>query len=494
MNRIVYMIALAGIIVTSCSSSTAESEDDNDLETKKVSISNIGLEEIRERGTLRAMTTYSATSYFLYRGEPMGYEYELLKRFADYIDVDLEIVVTDDIDSMFYELNKGNVDLIAHGLTITQERKAEVAFTDYLYLVNQVLVQSKPENWRSMNWSTIESRLVQDPIELIGDTVSVRMNTSYLQRLENLSEEIGGDIHIDTLPGFISTDEIIQMVVNGEIEYTIADNNIAAINASYYPILDIDVPISFSQRVAWAVRPNATELLTTLNEWIYGMKKQTDYYVIYNKYFKNRRDFRRRVRSEFYSINNNRISQYDPLIKQYANEIGWDWRLLASLIYQESKFKPRAQSWAQASGLMQIMPATAEELGITDRTDPEQSIRGGTRYLDQLSENFEDVPDSVQQLKFTMAAFNAGLGHVFDARRLAEKRNLDPNQWDNNVAEMMLDLSYPKYYNDPVVYYGYVRGIEPYTYVNQIFERYGHYRKFIELEEEERLQLTYNNP
>lgn len=492
MYRLVFIIAFAGMILYSCSSTTAEDEKE-DLEVQEVSLADIGLEEIRERGTLRAMTTYSATSYFLYRGEPMGYEYELLKRFTDYIDVDLEIIVTDDIDSMFYELNKGNVDLIAHGLTITQERKHEVAFTDYLYLVNQVLVQRKPENWRSMNWSAIESQLVQDPIELIGDTVSVRMNTSYLQRLENLSEEIGGDIHIDTLPGAISTDEIIKMVVDGEIEYTIADNNIASINASYYPILDIEVPISFSQRVAWAVRPNAEELLATLNEWINSMKKQTDYYVIYNKYFKNRRDFSRRVRSEFYSINNNRISQYDPLIKEYANEIGWDWRLLASLIYQESKFKPNAQSWAQASGLMQIMPATAEELGITDRTDPEQSLRGGTQYLDQLSENFQDIPDSVQQLKFTMASFNAGLGHVFDARRLAEKRGLDPNVWDGNVADMMLDLSYPKYYNDPVVYYGYVRGIEPYTYVNQIFERYGHYQKFIELEDEN-IQLSYNSP
>ena len=492
MYRLVFIIAFAGSILYSCSSTTAEDEKE-DLEVQEVSLADIGLQEIRERGTLRAMTTYSATSYFLYRGEPMGYEYELLKRFTDYIDVDLEIIVTDDIDSMFYELNKGNVDLIAHGLTITQERKHEVAFTDYLYLVNQVLVQRKPENWRSMNWSAIESQLVQDPIELIGDTVSVRMNTSYLQRLENLSEEIGGDIHIDTLPGAISTDEIIKMVVDGEIEYTIADNNIASINASYYPILDIEVPISFSQRVAWAVRPNAEELLATLNEWINSMKKQTDYYVIYNKYFKNRRDFSRRVRSEFYSINNNRISQYDPLIKEYAIEIGWDWRLLASLIYQESKFKPNAQSWAQASGLMQIMPATAEELGITDRTDPEQSLRGGTQYLDQLSENFQDIPDSVQQLKFTMASFNAGLGHVFDARRLAEKRGLDPNVWDGNVADMMLDLSYPKYYNDPVVYYGYVRGIEPYTYVNQIFERYGHYQKFIEMEDEN-IRLSYNSP
>ncbi|MFT6998208.1 MAG: membrane-bound lytic murein transglycosylase F [Cryomorphaceae bacterium] len=438
------------------------------------------LTEIKQRGTLRAMTTYSATSYFLYRGEPMGYEYELLERFADYLDVELEIVVSDDIDSMFYHLNNGEIDLIAHGLTITQERKEMVSFSDYLYLVNQVLVQRKPENWRELRWNVIERDLIKDPIELIGDTVSVRKNTSYLARIENLSEEIGGEIFVDTLPGRLSTDEIIQMVVNDEIKYTIADNNIAAINSSYYPILNIDVPISFSQRIGWAVNKNSEELLLAMNNWIGGMKKQTDYYVIYNKYFKNKRDFRRRVKSEFYSINNNRISEYDHLIQKYSDKIGWDWRLLASLVYQESRFEPEASSWAEAEGLMQIMPATAEDLGIEDRSDPEQSIKGGTTYLAQLYGNFDEVPDSLERIKFTMASFNAGLGHVEDARRLAEKRGLNPDQWEDNVDKMILGLSYPKNFNDSVVRYGYVRGIEPYTYVSQIMERYGHYVQFID--------------
>jgi len=441
------------------------------------------LKEIKNRGTLRAMTTYSATSYFLYRGEPMGYEYELLERFADYLDVELEIIISDNIDSMFYHLKNGEVDLIAHGLTITQERKEEVSFSDYLYLVNQVLVQRKPENWRKMHWSAIERNLISDPIELIGDTVSVRKNTSYFARIKNLSEEVGGNIYIDTLPGRLSTDEIIQMVVNGEIEYTIADNNIAAINASYYPILDIEVPISFSQRIAWAVDKNSNDLLDSMNEWIGEMKKHSDYYVIYNKYFKNKHDFRRRVKSEFYSINNNRISKYDPLIQQYANELGWDWRLLTSLVYQESRFEPDASSWANAQGLMQIMPATAEDLGINDRSDPEQNLRGGTKYLFQLYGNFEDIPDSIERIKFTMASFNAGLGHVEDARRLAEKLDLNPNIWEDNVAESILKLSYPVGYNDEVVRFGYCRGIEPYIYINQIIERFGHYQQFIDLTE-----------
>jgi membrane-bound lytic murein transglycosylase F len=439
------------------------------------------LEKIKSEGKLTVLTTYSGTSYFLYRGQPMGFEYEMLTRFADHLGVELEIVVSQNIDSLLEDLNNPEIDLVAHGITITSDRKEKVNFTDYLYLTHQVLVQSKPENWRQMKWSAIERELVHDAIELIGDTVSVRENSSYFRRLRNLSREIGGTIHIDTLPGHLSTDEIIKMVVDGKIKYTVADNNIANINASYYHILDIDVPISFSQRIAWAVHPGSPELLKEINSWLAGMKEEVDYYVIYNKYFKNRRNFRKRVQSDFYSLTNNRISQYDDLIKENAETVGWDWRLVASQIYQESRFDPKASSWAGAGGLMQIMPAVADDLGVENRMNPEQSIEGGTRFLKRLWDKFEAVEDSVQRIKFTLASYNCGYYHVLDARTLAEINNLDPNRWDDNVEEMILELSYPDNYNKEGIKYGYVRGIEPYTYVRQIFERYNHYREFIEV-------------
>lgn len=437
------------------------------------------LAEIKAEGVLKALTTYSGTSYFLYRGKAMGFEYELLQRFAQYLGVQLEIVVTSDIDSLFNELNDGEIDLVAHSLTITSERKQEVNFTDYLYLTNQVLVQKKPDNWRKMKWNKVEKTLVHDAIELIDDTVSVRKNTSYFQRLNNLSSEIGGDIIIDTLPGSLATDEIIKMVVDGYIKYTIADKNIASINASYYPILNIDVPISFSQRIAWAVRRNSPELLEVANKWLEDFKKEVDYNVIFNKYFKNTRAFKARIKSDFYSLNNNKISKYDDIIKKNAAIIGWDWRLLASLIYQESQFDPHAKSWAGASGLMQIMPATAKELGVKDRSNPEQVIQGGAKYLKLLYDRFDMVEDSVQRIKFSMVSYNCGYGHVTDAQNLAEKRGIDRNIWDDHIDNIILELSYPKNYNDPVVKYGYVRGTEPYNYVANIFERYDHYKQFI---------------
>ena len=437
------------------------------------------LEQIKASGTLRALTVYSGTSYFLYKGRPMGYEFELLERFAEYLDVDLEMIVVNNINELFEKLNNGEGDIIAHGLTITTDRKEEVSFSNHLYLTKQVLVQKKPDNWRGMSWTKLKKALVHDPIDLLEDTISIRSMTSYKERIYNLSDELGGTIHINLLSGELATDEIIEKVVNGDIKYTIADNNIASIMATYYPILDVKVPVSFSQRIAWATRHDSQNLLNATNNWLKQIKRKIDFNVIYNKYFKNKKYFRRRIKSNFYSLNNQQISPYDGLIKKHSKVLNWDWRLVASQVYQESKFDPRVSSWAKASGLMQLMPNTAKELGVTNRSDPEQSIKGGTKYLKRIWKNFEHIPDSIQRTKFAMASYNCGMGHVFDAQRLAEIEGLKKDVWDDHVETMVLKLSKPEYYNHPIVKYGYVLGLEPYNYVKQIFERYQHYVQFI---------------
>jgi membrane-bound lytic murein transglycosylase F len=440
------------------------------------------LDDIKKTGVLKALVVYSSTSYFLYKGQAMGFEYELLKRLADHLDLELELVVSDDLDSKFEVLNRGDVDLIAHGMTITNQRKWEVDFTEYLYLTKQVLVQRKPDNFREISWSALQKQLIHDPIELINDTVSIRRNSAYYERLMSLSNEIGGHIFIDTLDSKLSTAEIIDMVADGKIKYTVADENIAKINASYNPILKIDVPISFSQRIAWVTRKKAKKLRAAVNEWIKSERKGTTYNVIYNKYFKNKRTFKRRIKSDYYSLKNNQISPYDALVKKYANKIGWDWRLLTSQIYQESRFDPLAQSWAGAEGLMQMMPATAKFLNIDEITNPEESIKGGTKYLDILYKRFSNIPDSLNRILFSMAAYNCGYGHVTDAQLLAKENGLDPNIWSDHVEKMLLALRKPENFNKAFIKNGYVQGREPVNYIKQIFERYDHYKKFIQLE------------
>lgn len=474
MKKILLFLSVS-LLLLSCQSKPEEKDFDKNAE--KFSRD---LEEIKESGVLKALTIYSGTTYFLYKGRPMGFEYELLERLAEDLDVELEMVIAKDENDLIELLQDGEGDVLGYGYTITKARKKRINFTTPLYLSHQVLIQKKPENWRQMKLHQIKNYLVTNPVELIGDTISVKKNSSYASRVRNLANELGGKIFIDTLDGTLSTDKIIKKVAEGEIKYTIADENIAFINSSYYPILDISTSLSLSQRIGWAVRKRDTQLLSTINHWLEKAKKTTDYHVIYNKYFKNKRLYNRRVKSDFYSLNENKISPYDEMIKKNAEAIDWDWKLLASVAYQESQFEPDRNSWAGASGLMQIMPATARELGVTDPYNPEQSLKAGAKYLKQMVDSHDNVKDSIQRIKFALGSYNCGLYHVKDAQKLAKKQGLDPLVWDNNVEVALLDLSFPEHYNKPFIKYGYVRGEEPYNYVREIFKRYEHYTKFIE--------------
>jgi membrane-bound lytic murein transglycosylase F len=438
------------------------------------------LDSIKNRGVLRAIVVSGPTSFFIYKGETMGYEYEMLTRFADHLGVKLEIVVASSFSELGELLNSGEGDVIAHGLTVTQNRQKYFAFSDYLYLTHQVLVQRKPTGWRKLKQHQIDRALIHDPIELIGDTVSIRNNSSYMSRLVNTMSEVGGDIYIDTASAELSTDQLIAMVESGEIKYTIADNTLAEINANHYPDLNVKTRMSFSQRASWVVRLTSPKLQEALNEWIGAMKNKTEYYVIFNKYYKNKRSFNRHLESDYYLNETGVLSPYDDWIKEYSETLPWDWKLLASQVYQESRFDPHAKSWASAHGLMQLMPATARELGVKNTADPEQSIDAGTRYLKKLWNMWSEIPDSVERIKFTLASYNAGFYHVQDARTLAELTDRDPFVWDDNVELCMLDLTYQKNYSRPEIKYGYVRGREPVAYVEDIMDRYKVYTNFLE--------------
>ncbi|MCZ6899555.1 MAG: transporter substrate-binding domain-containing protein [Bacteroidetes bacterium] len=435
---------------------------------------------IKERGVLKAIINNSSTSYFVYKGQPMGYEFDLLTRFAEHIGLKLELVVTPDIENAFRSLNAGEGDLIAYNLTITKERIQRVAFADHSMLVKQVLVQKRPDNWRKMKLHEIERTMLRNPVDLIGKKVNVKKNSSHAARLRNLSEEIGGDILILEDFGDVQSETLIKRVADGEIQFTVADENVALVNATYYPDLDVKTPVSFSQKIAWAVRKNAPLLLNEINKWLAAMKKRPAYYTIYNKYFKNTKATSKRAKDDFGSLSQNRISKYDDLIKEAADSLDWDWRLLASQMFQESRFEPTAKSWAGARGLMQIMPATGKSFGVTNLNNPELNIKAGYRYLQWLEKYWMNkVKDPEERLKFMLASYNVGQGHVDDARRLAEKYRRNPNVWSDNVEYFVLKKSHPRYYRDPVVRYGYCRGEEPVKYVKSILNRYEQYKNLI---------------
>lgn len=437
------------------------------------------LQKIREEGKLVAITDYNSTNYFIYRGKPMGFQYELLKKFAKHLDVELEIQVNKELEKSFQLMEEGKCDILAFNLTITEARRKRIDFTVPYAQTRQVLVQRKPENWREMSKREVERHLIRNQLELDNKVVYVRANSSYVPRLKNLSEEIGGEIRIIEKENY-SEEQLIALVARGEIDYTVCDENVAKVNATYYPILDVETAISFPQNQGWGVPKKADSLLTVVNNWLTEYKSTLDYAMIYNKYFRNRKSAFIR-KSDYYTISSGKVSPYDELIKEYSNKIGWDWRLLASLIFQESRFNPTARSWAGAYGLMQLMPSVIERYNVNNKSSPRQNIRGGVNFLKWLKEQIKKrgIKDEEEQLKFVLASYNVGLGHVLDARRLTEKYDGSPDKWEN-VKEYILKKSNPEYYKDEVVYYGYCRGIETYNYVDQILDRYEHYKNIIE--------------
>ena len=471
--RWILFFAFAGLILTSCLNN--ERKLSKILDDTEDSV----LSKIRESGKLVALTDYNSTNYFIYRGEPMGYQFELLKLFAEHLDVRLEIVTNNDLNQSFESLNNGEIDIIAIGLAKTSERKELVDFTIPMDQTRQILIQRKPQNWRKMKtMDELESHLIREPLELAGKTIVIQKNTSFKERLLNLSDEIGDSINIiedDNL----EVEELIAAVASGKIDYTISDEHVALVNRKYYPDIDVKTPISFAQNLSWAVDKGQDSLLILANNWIQGFKKSLTAGLLYNKYFKNPRTINY-ARSEYHSIGGGKISRYDDIIKEVSQNYNMDWRLVSSIVYQESGFKPNAKSWVGAFGLMQLMPSTAKMFGIDSLSSPKEQIEAGVKFIQWLDKQIpEEVEDVNERTKFILAAYNVGLAHVYDARRLAEKYDHDPNIWTGNVDTFLLQKSNPKFYRDSVVRYGYCRGEEPYNFVIEILDRYDHYKNLI---------------
>ena len=435
---------------------------------------------IRARDTLVALVTFNSTGYFLYRGEPMGYEYELLRHFAEDHDLELRTIVVRDRGQLFPFLNHGEGDVVAARLVPMADDTARVAFTRPLYTTEPTLVQQRVPAEPLPDTVSLRARLIRDPAQLGGERVYLPQSSAYYETLAELEDSVSGDIHVVEVEGALSSEPLIRSVSRGEVEFTVAPENLAELQQSYFTNIAVRPIVGPRHRVAWGIRRNAPALQTALDSWLAEQHEEGLLEELYRRYFIDRRGYRERIRSEYLTSETGKISDYDELLRRFAEEIGWDWRLLASQAYQESRFDPTARSWAGARGLLQLMPATAREQGVRDPTDPEDNVRGAVRYLRWLSEQWtDDIPDPTERLKFVLASYNTGMGHVQDAQRLAEKHGGDPKRWED-VATWLLQKSKRNVYTDPVVKYGFARGLEPVTYVSQVLDRWEHYRQMVE--------------
>lgn len=436
-------------------------------EEKQISPIIIDLPQILQRGELTAITLYSSTSYFQYKMQNMGYEYELINAFARSKGLKLHIKVAENITRLTEMLENGEGDIIAYPITITNESKDKFKFCGPEQTSSQILVQ------RANKGDT----LLTDVTQLLGKKVYVKQGTIYHDRLKNLNTELGGGIEIENIQkDTVTTEDLIEMVSQGIIPYTVSDENTAKLNRTYFWNIDIRMNISFPQRSSWVVRKNSQQLADAINRWANEKKNQPTYRAIIKRYFELSKQPIQIAMSE---VKNGVISSFDPIFKKYAPLIGWDWQLLASISYQESHFDPHVVSWAGAEGLMGIMPNTAKGLGVTphELKDPDIGIRTGIECLRRFNQGFSSIENSHEKIKFTLAAYNAGIGHIYDARKLAEKYGKNPDVWDNNVDEFIRLKNDPFYYNDSVCKHGYLRGSETYRYVKEVIARYEYYKE-----------------
>lgn len=287
------------------------------------------------------------------------------------------------------------------------------------------------------------------------------------------------DLNLSIVPteGDLITAELVRQVSEGEIDYTIADENVAKMDLNYYKNIDASLKMSEDQEISFAVRKGTGTLLDTLDYWLHDKSNQSTIGEVKRKYFK-RKNLSSKATQEFSSmLGEGQLSEYDDIIKIESKKIGWDWRLISAIIYQESKFETWKTSWAGAYGIFQFMPATAAAYGINRNSSAESHIKAGVRKLNKnFNQWLEEVPDSTEAIKFTLATFNAGRAHIDDARALCEKHGKDPNIWHDHVDKMMLNLSKPHYYRDEVVKNGYCRGVETYEYVIEIMQRFAEYK------------------
>jgi len=409
-------------------------------------------------------TLYSPTSYFIYRDEKMGYDYSLVEALAKEKGLVLDLKIATSLESALTMLDSAEVDLVAYEVPRTSVYRDRAAACGPRSHAAQVLVQPK---------GTRSKPAITDVTELVGREVYVEAASKYLQRISNLNNELGGGIIIHTVDNdTLITEDLIDMVSEGKIPLTVVDSDIARINKTYYPNLDINLALSFEQESAWAVSPAKKWLADSIDAWFKSSAPQHENAILLKRYFELSKNHAPAYQVDF---SKGHISPFDNLFKMEAEKMGWDWRLLAAQCFVESRFDPTVVSWAGAKGVMQIMPATARALGANpdSLTNIQVSISLAIRIMSSLDRSLASrVPDPSERQKFVIAAYNSGLAHIYDAITIARLTGRDPQRWTGNVEEALLLKANPEYYNHPEVKYGYFRGRQTTAYVVDVLDFY----------------------
>lgn len=420
------------------------------------------LDEVQRRGVLRVITRNNSISYFLFRGAEVGFDYELAQALARELGVRLEVAVAPTQRDLVPWLLEGRGDLIAAGLTVTEGRARRVVFArPYLEVRDVVVVRRgrKPP--------------LTAPADLVAETVHVRRDSSQFRRLRELGQQLGRTIPIAAVRETVGAEELIDLIGRGEIPVTVVRSHLLDAELTWRDDVEAAFALDGVVQLAWSVRPEDRQLRQALDAFFAEHEKGLFFNTLRNKYFRDPKRVPELRDDQVRADRSGTISRYDAMLKQSARRNGLDWRLLAAVAHQESRFDPRARSWAGAEGLLQLMPSLMARYGVRDASDPAASVEAGARHLRWLIDSFSVELPLRERIHFALAAYNVGRGHVDDARRLAQQIGYDPDVWGGQVEKTMLLLARPHFYCEAA--YGYCRGEEPVRYVAAVQKLYNAY-------------------
>ncbi|WP_428739518.1 membrane-bound lytic murein transglycosylase MltF [Sulfurimonas sp.] len=438
------------------------------------------LDKIKERKTLNVVLLNAPSTYFIGPDGPSGFEYDLLNAYAMSLGVELKITPAHTVKEALEYIGKEDIDIVSASLTKTPRRKELYNFGPSYFEVQEQVVC-----YRGMLGT---SKFPRDVEDLEGLEIVVGENTSYFETVESLVND-GFDINVSVTSEY-STEELLEMVSNHQIDCTIADSNIYSINLKYFPDIAMAFSISGREQLAWILPKNSEKLEANMYSWLNNfvqtgkMTRVKDHYYSYVLFFDyyNTKMFYKRIES--------RLPKYEKYFKNAATRFGVPWTLLAAVSYQESHWNPKAKSFTGVRGMMMLTLHTAKLLGVKNRLDPEQSITGGTRHLKQMIKNVPDGVEGEDRLKYALAAYNVGGGHIQDAMTLAKKLGLNQYVWSDLKIVLPL-LSQKRYYK--TLKFGYARGSEPVKYVEAIYNYKSILEKIVEGQEKETQEPDENN-
>ncbi len=415
------------------------------------------LDEIKEKKILNVALLNSPSTYYIGPDGPKGFEYDLLDAYAKHLDVELNITVVNTTKEALEFSKDPNIHITSASLAKTKIKEKNFNFGPSYFEAQQQVIC-----YRGMLWQGHFPKSIED---LAGLRIVVGEDTSYSETIESLRQD-GFDINA-TYTSEHSTEELLAKVADNEIDCTIADSNIYALNQRYFPKIALAFSVSNREQLAWVLAPDSKELKDDMYSWLNGFNQSGEMARLKDHYYSFALFFDYYNTKTFYDRIKTRLPKYKELFEEYGEKYGIPCSVLAAQSYQESHWNPKAKSYTGVRGLMMLTLSTAAQLGVKDRLNPRQSIEGGAKHLNQMIKMVPPEVSGEDRLKFALAAYNVGFGHVLDAQALAERMGLNKNVW-SDLKKVLPLLAQKKYYK--TLKHGYARGSEPVRYVDSIYD------------------------